>query len=125
MQGAKEDTDIETYDIYLLPPNEDPETCASWLRMRNRDGRYQLMFEEWVVEGPFIITPRISFEVACLPAPSSAGSVTCSCYARDQYSKEADCHNCATCSLLQCGVSCLHTGGTQGQPMQKQCHCTA
>lgn len=63
MQGATEDTDIETYDIYLLPPNEDPETCASWLRMRNREGRYQLMFEEWVTEGPFIITPRISFEV--------------------------------------------------------------
>lgn len=28
-------------DIYLLPPNEDPETCQSWLRMRNRDGRYR------------------------------------------------------------------------------------
>jgi len=53
----------ETYDIYLLPPNEDPETCSSWLRMRNRDGRYSLMFEEWVVDGPFIISPRISFEV--------------------------------------------------------------
>lgn len=55
----------ETYDIYLLPPNEDIETCASWLRMRNRDGRYNLMFEEWVVDGPFIISPRITFEV-CL-----------------------------------------------------------
>ncbi|KAK9800247.1 hypothetical protein WJX73_005883 [Symbiochloris irregularis] len=64
LPGAKENADLETYDIYLLPPNEDPETCASWLRMRTRDGRYQLMFEEWVVEGPFIITPRISFEVS-------------------------------------------------------------
>lgn len=54
----------ETYDIYLLPPNEDPETCQSWLRMRNRDGRYNLMFEEWVCDGPFIISPRITFE-AC------------------------------------------------------------
>jgi hypothetical protein len=45
-------------DIHLLPPNEDPETCASWLRMRNRDGRYTLMFEEWVTEGDFIISPR-------------------------------------------------------------------
>ena len=53
----------ETYDIYLLPPNEDPETCQSWLRMRNRDGRYTLMFEEWVCDGPFIISPRITFEV--------------------------------------------------------------
>lgn len=69
----------ETYDIYLLPPNEDPETCQSWLRMRNRDGRYNLMFEEWVCDGPFIISPRITFEVNCcsmsalhLTAPLSA-----------------------------------------------------
>lgn len=55
---------VETYDIYLLPPHEDPETCSSWLRMRNRDGRYQLMFEESMVDGPFIISPRISFEVS-------------------------------------------------------------
>eukprot|EP00887_Chlorella_sp_A99_P001868 scaffold19.g1868.t1 len=53
----------ETYDIYLLPPNEDPESCQSWLRMRCRDGRYSLMFEEWVVEGEFIISPRVTFEV--------------------------------------------------------------
>lgn len=33
-----------------MPPGEDPETCQSWLRMRFRDGRYNLMFEEWVVE---------------------------------------------------------------------------
>jgi hypothetical protein len=51
-------TESEMYDIHLLPPNEDPETCASWLRMRNRDGRYTLLFEEWVTEGPFIISPR-------------------------------------------------------------------
>lgn len=35
----------ETYDIYLLPPGEDPEVCQSYLRMRNRDGKYNLMFE--------------------------------------------------------------------------------
>uniref|UniRef100_A0A383VV85 CYTH domain-containing protein n=1 Tax=Tetradesmus obliquus TaxID=3088 RepID=A0A383VV85_TETOB len=57
-------TESEMYDIHLLPPNEDPETCASWLRMRNRDGRYTLLFEEWVTEGPFIISPRIQFEVS-------------------------------------------------------------
>ncbi|GIL79958.1 hypothetical protein Vretimale_12820 [Volvox reticuliferus] len=56
--------EVDIYDIYLLPPNEDPETCQSWLRMRNRDGRYSLMFEEWVSEGPFIISPRIAFEVS-------------------------------------------------------------
>ena len=44
------------------------ETCQSWIRMRNRDGRYNLMFEEWVTDGPFIISPRITFEVTVLPA---------------------------------------------------------
>ena len=60
---AESSEELETYDIYLLPPNEDPETCQSWLRMRNRSGRYMLMFEEWVTDGSFIITPRITFEV--------------------------------------------------------------
>lgn len=62
---AKEhqETREETYDIYLLPPGEDPEACQSYLRMRNRDGKYSLMFEEWVTDSPFIISPRISFEV--------------------------------------------------------------
>ncbi|KAJ7521313.1 hypothetical protein O6H91_19G047600 [Diphasiastrum complanatum] len=54
----------ETYDIYLLPPGEDPEACQSYLRMRNRDGKYSLMFEEWFTDGPFIISPRITFEVS-------------------------------------------------------------
>ncbi|KAK9114596.1 hypothetical protein Syun_021393 [Stephania yunnanensis] len=54
----------ETYDIYLLPPGEDPEACQSYLRMRNREGKYNLMFEEWVTDSPFIISPRISFEVS-------------------------------------------------------------
>ncbi|KAG9448663.1 hypothetical protein H6P81_008628 [Aristolochia fimbriata] len=54
----------ETYDIYLLPPGEDPESCQSYLRMRNRDGKYNLMFEEWVTDNPFIISPRITFEVS-------------------------------------------------------------
>ncbi|KAL0396865.1 UNVERIFIED_CONTAM: Inorganic pyrophosphatase TTM2 [Sesamum calycinum] len=35
----------QTYDIYLLPPGEDQETCQSYLRMRNKDGKYNLMFE--------------------------------------------------------------------------------
>lgn len=39
------ETKEETYDIYLLPPGEDPEACQSYLRMRNRDGKYNLMFE--------------------------------------------------------------------------------
>lgn len=63
-QQLSEGRDAEMYDIYLLPPHEDPETCQCWLRMRNRDGRYSLMFEEWVTEGPFVISPRIAFEVS-------------------------------------------------------------
>nr|KJB51108.1 hypothetical protein B456_008G201300 [Gossypium raimondii] len=62
-EGHKE-TIEETYDIYLLPPGEDPEACQSYLRMRNRDGKYNLMFEEWVTDSPFIISPRITFEVS-------------------------------------------------------------
>ncbi|GJW43005.1 uridine-cytidine kinase C-like protein [Tanacetum coccineum] len=54
----------QLYDIFLLPPGEDPETCQSYLRMRNREGKYNLMFEEWVTDPPFIISPRISFEVS-------------------------------------------------------------
>jgi len=38
----------EIFDIYLLPPGEDPESCQSYLRMRNRDGIYNLMFEACV-----------------------------------------------------------------------------
>ncbi|KAF3437949.1 hypothetical protein FNV43_RR20705 [Rhamnella rubrinervis] len=62
-EDHKESTE-ETYDIYLLPPGEDPEACQSYLRMRNRDGKYNLMFEEWVTDVPFIISPRITFEVS-------------------------------------------------------------
>lgn len=58
------ETTEETYDIYLLPPGEDPEACQSYLRMRDRDGKYNLMFEEWVTDPPFIISPRITFEVS-------------------------------------------------------------
>ncbi|KAK9116283.1 hypothetical protein Sjap_015230 [Stephania japonica] len=63
---SKEHTEMkeDTYDIYLLPPGEDPEVCQSYLRMRNRDGKYNLMFEEWVTDTPFIISPRITFEVS-------------------------------------------------------------
>lgn len=39
------DSTEQTYDIYLLPPGEDPESCQSYLRMRNKDGKYSLMFE--------------------------------------------------------------------------------
>ncbi|KAK9059994.1 hypothetical protein SSX86_020698 [Deinandra increscens subsp. villosa] len=32
--------------------------------MRNREGKYNLIFEEWVMDPPFIISPRISFKVS-------------------------------------------------------------
>lgn len=64
LSGDCRETTEETYDIYLLPPGEDPEACQSYLRMRNRDGKYSLMFEEWVNDSPFIISPRITFEVS-------------------------------------------------------------
>ena len=61
--GVVETSEHESTDIYLLPPHEDPETCTSWLRMRNRDGHYTLMFEETVCDGDVMISPRIKFEV--------------------------------------------------------------
>lgn len=50
----------------VVPPLAPPLTTTphftnlstNRLRMRNRDGRYTLMFEEWVTEGNFIISPR-------------------------------------------------------------------
>ncbi|GAB4828980.1 Inorganic pyrophosphatase ttm2 [Ancistrocladus abbreviatus] len=64
LSEERTETVEQTYDIYLLPPGEDPESCQSYLRMRNRDGKYNLMFEEWVTDSPFIISPRITFEVS-------------------------------------------------------------
>ncbi|KAG6712715.1 hypothetical protein I3843_05G108500 [Carya illinoinensis] len=58
------ETTEQTFDIYLLPPGEDPEACQSYLRMRNKDGKYSLMFEEWVTDNPFVISPRITFGVS-------------------------------------------------------------
>lgn len=51
----------ETYDIYLLPPGEDAESCQSYLRMRNRDGKYSLMFEvsNFRIELRFVLVKRI------------------------------------------------------------------
>ena len=31
--------------------------------MRHRDGRYSLLFEEYINEGPLIISPSMTFEV--------------------------------------------------------------
>ncbi|KAE9458252.1 hypothetical protein C3L33_09842, partial [Rhododendron williamsianum] len=50
LEEHKETTE-EAYDIYLLPPGEDPEACQSYLRMRNRDGKYNLMFEVRLLGG--------------------------------------------------------------------------
>lgn len=60
---CEQEDEIEVHDIFLLPPGEDPQGCHSWLRMRNKEGRYSLMFAEYVVDEPFIVSPRVSFEV--------------------------------------------------------------
>ena len=65
--GHEERTErkVQDYsDMYLLPPMEQAETCQTWLRMRNTNGKYTLIFEETMSDGPFIISPSISFEVS-------------------------------------------------------------
>eukprot|EP00297_Palpitomonas_bilix_P023738 CAMPEP_0113903856 /NCGR_PEP_ID=MMETSP0780_2-20120614/22833_1 /TAXON_ID=652834 /ORGANISM="Palpitomonas bilix" /LENGTH=607 /DNA_ID=CAMNT_0000897209 /DNA_START=13 /DNA_END=1836 /DNA_ORIENTATION=- /assembly_acc=CAM_ASM_000599 len=54
----------EYYDIYLYPPESDPEDCSDWLRLRQCDGKYRLTFNEWITEGDMIICPHIDFEVS-------------------------------------------------------------
>ena len=96
--------DSDTYDIYLLPPGEDVETCTSWLRMRNRDGRYNLMFEEWVTDGPFIISPRITFEVglptACHAFRHNVALQSCEFYKKPSgQAQRRKCHPALACML--------------------------
>ncbi|EAL65762.1 adenylate cyclase domain-containing protein [Dictyostelium discoideum AX4] len=53
------------YDIYLIPPNTTFANSSScdWIRVRNADGQYSIMFSEEIKEGPFIISPRVDFVV--------------------------------------------------------------
>ena len=102
----------ETYDIYLVPPGEDPETCQSWLRMRYRDGRYNLMFEEWVVE------------VGALP-PALAVLWLCSVCLLDWTGLDG-CRSraaAAACHILQ-PTSCPPAWGRTPHPTPHPC-CTA
>lgn len=46
--GVHMESNEETYDIYLLPPGEDPEACQSYMRMRNRERKNNLMFEVYL-----------------------------------------------------------------------------
>ena len=62
--GKVQEEEIEVHDIFLLPPGEDPQGCQSWLRLRTKEGRYSLMFAEYIVDDPFIVSPRVSFEVS-------------------------------------------------------------
>lgn len=52
------------YDIYLHPPGVDPKKCVDWIRMRNSDGVYSIMFFEDIKEGGFIISPRVNYTVS-------------------------------------------------------------
>ncbi|KAL0296799.1 UNVERIFIED_CONTAM: Inorganic pyrophosphatase TTM2 [Sesamum radiatum] len=58
----------QTYDIYLLPPGEDPETCQSYLRMRNKDGKYNLMFEAL----PDDLKTKLSIDEDSVSSPKEA-----------------------------------------------------
>jgi len=52
------------YDIYLHPSGANPKNCTDWIRMRNSDGSYSIMFSEEIKEGGFIISPRVNFVVS-------------------------------------------------------------
>eukprot|EP01112_Ceratiomyxa_fruticulosa_P006873 TRINITY_DN177_c0_g1_i1.p1 TRINITY_DN177_c0_g1~~TRINITY_DN177_c0_g1_i1.p1 ORF type:complete len:431 (-),score=80.81 TRINITY_DN177_c0_g1_i1:78-1370(-) len=52
------------YDIYLHPSGANPKNCTDWIRMRNTDGSYSIMFSEEIKEGGFIISPRVNFVVS-------------------------------------------------------------
>ena len=52
------------YDIFLHPPNtDDVQHCRDWIRVRNNNGRYSVMFTDQLTEGGFIISPQMSFDV--------------------------------------------------------------
>lgn len=53
----------ETTDLFLLPPGEDAETCRDWIRLRLRDGKHSLAFEEFLSDGAVLIAPSIAFDV--------------------------------------------------------------
>ncbi|KYR01765.1 adenylate cyclase domain-containing protein [Tieghemostelium lacteum] len=52
------------YDIYLIPPGVKETSSTDWIRVRNADGQYSIMFSEEIKEGPFIISPRVNFVVS-------------------------------------------------------------
>ncbi|EGG18413.1 adenylate cyclase domain-containing protein [Cavenderia fasciculata] len=53
------------YDIYLIPPGVVLSESSSydWIRVRNSDGIYSIMFSEEIKESGFIISPRVDFVV--------------------------------------------------------------
>jgi len=58
-------TNARYYDIYLIPPGTNFKETSSydWIRVRNYDGQYSIMFSEEIKEGSFIISPRVDFIV--------------------------------------------------------------
>ena len=63
----------ETRDFYLLPPGRDLETCKDWIRLRFRDAHYSIHFEEYITEGPVVISPNLAFDV---PVQTLSGLMT-------------------------------------------------
>eukprot|EP00762_Andalucia_godoyi_P007577 ANDGO_00789.mRNA.1 Uridine-cytidine kinase C len=52
------------YDIYLHPPSMSPHDCKSWIRLRNFNGRYSVLFSEVQEDGPYSISKRMEFTVS-------------------------------------------------------------
>jgi len=63
----------ETRDFYLLPPGRDLETCKDWIRLRFRDAHYSIHFEEYITEGPVVVSPNLAFDV---PVQTLSGLMT-------------------------------------------------
>ncbi|EFA80052.1 adenylate cyclase domain-containing protein [Heterostelium album PN500] len=56
-------TVAQYYDIYLIPPGVTETSSYDWIRVRNSDGIYSIMFSEEIKESGFIISPRVDFIV--------------------------------------------------------------
>lgn len=52
-----------TCDVYLLPPGEAMHRGKDWIRIRHKNNRYSLSFEECMTDGEIIISPGLSFSV--------------------------------------------------------------
>jgi uridine kinase len=52
------------YDIYLHPPATAPHECDQWIRLRNLNGRYSVLFSHVDEDGPYSVSRRVEFTVS-------------------------------------------------------------